>query len=686
VFFNQTLSNPYLDAFFVSLTTKGYLLFVPIIVGLFFFVEDRRRYLAGLLILFLSLSLNDWISTECKSLFERIRPCHFKDYRDVIGCSNSFSMPSNHASNAFAVATVLIYFFKDLKSSPLLSICTITIAIFIGISRIYLGVHYPSDVLVGALFGISISLSTISLSNKLKTYYKQSPIETIMLFLMVAFSLFRIYYIRHGGIDLSPDEAHYWEWSRRPDWSYYSKGPLVAWIIGLSTSVFGNSVLAIRIIAVIMLSISSMIIFSLTRQIAFRSLLNENDSKKAGLLAFLCIQTIPLFSVYGLVFTIDSPLIFFWSLSLYFFYKAMNDKGNYRTWFFLGLLIGLGLLAKYTMAFFIACFVVYIFIIDRKLFLKPYPYLTLFVTLLVFSPVIYWNMSNDWVTLKHTAGQANIASGLSLSVKYFFEFIGSQVGVVTPLLFIMLITSIFTTKKIMYKKDWLFVLTFSLPVLIFFLFKSLQGKVQANWAMPGYISLVILFSIVWFKGFVFFQEKISKETKLLTTAFLIVLLINIIGLYPHFFHIPTKLDPSARLRGWSSLANEVDKLRDSLQKLGEPVIIFSDSYQVASEMAFYLKGNPVTYCINFTNRRMNQYDLWEEPNHAIKRILFNHGKINGLFVGSTVLDYSGELSHYCERSEKHFINVVHKGRQMGLHFVFICYNLTSLPHERARHF
>lgn len=685
-FFNRTLSNPYLDILFVSLTTKGYLLFLPFLVYLFFLNKDKRLYLFYLALIFTTFALNDWFSTEIKSVFERIRPCHFGDYINVIGCSDSFSMPSNHASNAFAFATILIYLFRSERASLFISTCPLIIAVLISISRVYLGVHYPSDVIVGALLGFTIAITTINLFKRLQIYYKKSPVETIMFVLIIALSLFRIYYIRHGGIDLSPDEAHYWEWSRRLDWSYYSKGPLVAWLIGLTRNIFGDTVISIRILAVIMLSLGSIIIYSLTREIANSSVRDESDSKKAGLIAFLCMQIIPLFSVYGIVFTIDSPLILLWSCSLYFFYKAIKNENDYKNWILLGFFIGLGLLAKYTMSLFIICGFIYLFITEKKLLAKPYPYLALLICLLVFSPVIYWNFINDWVTVKHTAGQAHIDSGFSLSISSFFEFIGSQFGVITPLLFIMLLSVPFKIHNIVDKKAWIFLLSFSLPVLILFLLKSLQGKVQANWAMPGYISLLIAFAIIWSKDILIFQKEITKKTKILITAFLIALLVNIAGLYPHFFQIPAKLDPSARLRGWSNLAKEVDKLRDNLQKSGESILIFSDSYQVASEMAFYLKGNPITYCINFTNRRMNQYDLWEDPNQAIKRLKVDNGNINGIFVGSTVLDYSGELANRCERYDKTIIRVFQKGRLINSHFVFICYNLTSLPHQMARNY
>ncbi|HIJ59412.1 MAG TPA: phosphatase PAP2 family protein [Nitrospirae bacterium] len=672
-FFNNTLANPYLDIIFVFLTSKGYLIFLPFIIYLYFLMRDKRAFFASMVVFTIAICLNDWISTEIKGIFERLRPCLVHQFRDVIGCSSSYSMPSNHSSNAFTASTIL--FFLSKRARLFIKAMVFTVAFLIGLSRVYLGVHYPTDVIAGALIGILVATASIYGFNKLTHHFRQRPFETVLFFSTIAFSLFRIYYIRHGGLDLSPDEAHYWEWSRRPDWSYYSKGPLVAWLIGLSTYLLGNTVLAIRILSVIFHALSSLLLYNLTKQIARLTLKNghPDDAKRCGLIAFFSLQIVPLFSVYGIVFTIDTLLLFFWTASLFAFYKATYNNGDYRYWFLLGLLIGFGLLAKYTMVFFIVCAFIYLLIAHRTILLKPQPYFALILSLFIFSPVIYWNWSNDWVSLRHTAGHANIEEGFKISLSSFFEFIGSQIGVLTPILFIMLVMAFVKLK------DRPFIFSFSMPVLCFFVLKSLQGKVQANWAMPGYISALIGLSIHWYKGLT-----VSKrESRILLSTFLIALLINLVGLYPHFFHIPVKFDPSHRLRGWSNLAGDVDIIRQGLLKRDEPLIIFSDSYQVASEMAFYLKDNPKTYSINLTGRRMNQYDLWQNPMDELERLRNQYGKINGIFVGSTRLDYSSEFAHRCDRIEKKMLDLSHKNRVINSHFLLICYNLTSLPHRRA---
>ena len=96
--------------------------------------------------------------------------------------------------------------------------------------------------------------------------------------------------------------------------------------------------------------------------------------------------------------------------------------------------------------------------------------------------------------------------------------------------------------------------------------------------------------------------------------------------FPFLLPIPEKLDSSIRLMGWKEIGEEVSRIYDDMNSEA-PVFIFSTSYQISSEMAFYVKGNPFTYCINL-GRRMNQYDLWPGIENSIgyNAIFVSHDK------------------------------------------------------------
>jgi undecaprenyl-diphosphatase len=479
---------------------------------------------------------------------------------------------------------------------------------------------------------------------------------------LLALSIFRIYYILYGPLDLSPDEAHYWEWSRRLDLSYYSKGPMMAYLIAFSTSLFGDNVFGVRFFAVVFSVLSSIFLYKLGK---------EMYHEGVGAASALLLQLIPLYSAFGVIFTIDSPFIFFWILSLYLFWKAVGQESSGHPftgyWLLLGVSVGFGLLTKYTMAFFYLCaFLFLILSSDKRALLKTIsPYLALIISILIFSPVIIWNAGHDWVTFRHTAGQAHLADGVRISLKSLAEFIGSQLGVVTPILFMLTIIALWRVKG-KGRRD--FLLWFSLPVIVFFVVKSIQGKVQANWAMTGYITGLIAFSEVYISKW---KEHGPSLKKFIIAGIVLSFVVAAIAHYPSKFHVPVTLDPSSRLRGWKDLGWQVSDLHDEVPK-GEKVFIFSDSYQISSELAFYGRGHPVTYCVNL-GRRMNQYDLWPDFYSLINS--------DAIFVTIGDAEFHPRLREAFDHYEKRLLKVYDKDRFLRLYSVFLCHGFKGMKKE-----
>jgi len=595
-FINQNLQNPFFDMVMPFVTTQVFLVFLPFVLLLWF--REKKHVAPVLLAGLFAIAFADATGHLIKEIVMRQRPCHALDnVHLLVGCGRSYSMPSNHASNAFAFAMTVWFMLRSR-----FSLLFIGVAALIGISRVFAGVHYPSDVAAGALVGTAAAYSAVHLYRWTEKILLRRSYEQALFLALAMLSIFRIYFIMTGPFDLSPDEAHYWEWSRRPDWSYYSKGPVIAWLISIGTFFFGNTVLGIRAFAVLLSALSSILLFRLGKELY---------DERTGLTAALLLQAVPLFSVFGILLTIDSPFMFFWVLSLYLFHRIMrqelsseHERASSLLWILLGISTGLGLLTKFTMTFFLVSALLYLlFEKDARRLLKTSgPYLAFLISVLVFSPVIFWNASHGWVTLKHTVGQAHLQEGLVLSVWSFGEFLGSQFGVVTPLLFVMIIIAILKLRK---TEEGALLFWFSLPVLTFFLAKSLQGKVQANWAMTGYISGLVAFSAYYVSRW----QSLRKPLRVTAVfAICLAMLTTLFAHAPSLLRLPREFDPSMRLVGWKELGEEVSVLYNEMALKG-PVFVFSASYQVSSELAFYMKGNPVTYCASI-GRRMNQYDLW----------------------------------------------------------------------------
>lgn len=148
-FINQSLANSFFDII-MPIITNPYNWQIPILIiwlALMVFGGQKGR-VAGLLIIFVVIMSDQISSAIIKPSVGRIRPCHlYENLRMLVNCGGKYSFPSSHASNISAAALLFSYFYR--KGSLIF----LFIALIVGFSRVYVGVHYPLDVLAGFAVG-----------------------------------------------------------------------------------------------------------------------------------------------------------------------------------------------------------------------------------------------------------------------------------------------------------------------------------------------------------------------------------------------------------------------------------------------------------------------------------------------------------------------------------------------------
>lgn len=175
-FFNRTISNPVTDLLWPLITDYSSFLAVRVmllVVWLFLIIRGGKRGRTAALLCVLILVASDQLSSfVIKPLVSRPRPCHevggmpvLEGVRLLVNCGSGKSFPSSHAVNNFAMATLFAFYYRRW------SWAFFTWAMLVGLSRVAVGVHYPSDIAGGAIIGILVAAAVIALWTILQRRY-----------------------------------------------------------------------------------------------------------------------------------------------------------------------------------------------------------------------------------------------------------------------------------------------------------------------------------------------------------------------------------------------------------------------------------------------------------------------------------------------------------------------------------
>ena len=508
-------------------------------------------------------------------------------------------------------------------------------------------------------------------------YSADSRRGPLLLFLFLGFFVtFHLWFIATGHFNLAPDEAQYWSWSKRLDWSYYSKGPMVAYLIALSTRLGGDTEFFVRLPTVLLSAGTALLTFSLADRLCC--------SKRAGLEAVLLLAAMPLAEAGSVLMTIDAPLVFFWCLTLLLIHRALTTDGN-AWWFLAGIGLGLGLLSKYTMAVMIPQISLYLALSRGHRFWirRSGPYLALGVGLLLFVPVLWWNATHGLVSLHHLLAQLGGGKAVVVPLKSLGQFVGSQAVVVTPVVFILLMIGIWDAGRAVLTRNGddtsRFLFCASVPLLVVCLIICLWTKVQANWGTPAYVAAAIA-AVRWGSGSSPDGIPASRRWQsrpLFAAALMTGFLVSAIGHFPQSlasvgFPLPRDLDPTKRLRGWTELGGQVGEIYQGMSR-SRPTFVFSDQYQIASEIMFYVPARPKTYSIQL-GRRMNQFDVWGGTEEVLGwDAIFVTGRTDGL-----PLEVLRSFEYVVREWPYHLLNI---DQSAALHSwsIFRCYGFRGFP-------
>jgi 4-amino-4-deoxy-L-arabinose transferase-like glycosyltransferase len=401
-----------------------------------------------------------------------------------------------------------------------------------------------------------------------------------------------------GLTPLFPDETYYWEWSRHLATGYFDHAPMIAWLIRAGTLVAGDTPLGVRLYPAIAGVVAGLFLSAGARRLA---------GERAAVLTAVIFAVMPLSSVGLILATPDAPLLAAASATLYCVLRAIEHPPrslpSLRWWFLGGAALGLAMLSKYTGV--LLPLGVFAALLARKPLRarlgEPGPYVATAIALLVFSPVVVWNASHDWASfafqLQHGLGGV---SGSAL--KRELELIGGQAGLVTPILFAMMVIALRASPAAPSASALL--APIAITIFAFFMYSATRRRVEANWPALAYLPGMLLIAA---------RASSRQWDRWMRAGIGLAALFTLVGYVNAFapiLPVPARRDPVARSHGWNDLARAVNRIYEPRLPISSyRTWVAADRYQEASELAFHLPNHPETFALNLTSRP-NQYDLW----------------------------------------------------------------------------
>lgn len=414
--------------------------------------------------------------------------------------------------------------------------------------------------------------------------------------------------------ELVADEAHYWDWSRRAELSYYSKGPGVAWAIRASTALFGHGEAAIRFPAVVAAAVAALAVAALARGLA-----PPGGRVRAGWLGALLVSLIPVYQGAALLMTIDGPYVACWALACLLAWRLrerLTSGGGGVLWPALGLALGTGFLFKYTILLLVPGLLAFAF--PRRLPARRWAaglVACVATFLAAVTPVVAWNAAHGWPTVAHLLGRVGAPGGdepvravWRYSPLATLDLLGSQLGLVGPLLVLSIALVLGDARAGEARAR--FAVACAAPVLLFYLALTLVSKVQGNWPVAGYVTL-LAWAAARLAGSP--TPRLARALRL-STAWGVATGLGMLALGP-LARLPglSRVVPLHRLAGHRERARQVEAALEVERARGAEPLIIATRYGETSLLAYYLPSRPRVLCAShaFGGRR-TAYDYFAD--------------------------------------------------------------------------
>ena len=389
-----------------------------------------------------------------------------------------------------------------------------------------------------------------------------------------------------GLVDLTPEEAYYWGYAQWLDIGYLDHPPMVAWLIWLSTSLVGDCEIGVRLPALACSAAAATFVFLLARNLVNRA---------AAFRSVLLFAVLPVYFAVGFMTLPDAPLYAAWAGCLYFLERALiGDRP--RAWWGAGLCLGLGMLSKYTIALLAPATLAFVLLDapSRRWLRRPHPYVACLLAGAIFSPVLIWNIRNEWASFAFQSTR-RLSEHATFSLHLL---VASVLVLLTPVGVVAVVKALASPPGGSHRQKFrrrrrLFALAYMLVPLGVFVAFSLGHPPKLNWTGPIWLAVLPLIAqqIVPKHGSAGWWTRWAPRLWLPTVTALLVIYGGM--LYALHLGLP-EVPGSGRMEtplAWQEMAERTDAIAGEVeaQTGTTPIIAGMDRYGITSELAFYQK-------------------------------------------------------------------------------------------------
>ena len=396
-------------------------------------------------------------------------------------------------------------------------------------------------------------------------------------------------------LELGNDEVYYWTYAQHLEWNYFDHPPMVGLLIRFTTlNLMVQSEFFVRLGPIICSAANTWLIFQMGSLI---------KNEKAGWYAALLFTSSIYCSIIAGTFILpDSPQVLFWILSMYLMLilisQNQSQKTNHLLMLALGVCIGLCIMSKVHGVFLWFGFGMYILVYQRQWLRSPYLYIAGILTLIIISPIFFWNLNNHFITYSFHSNRVGFWARKPELDNFLQQFIGSvfYCNPVNFIIYVVALIALFRKNSGIHSGYQRLLLLLGLPLIIILFLISFFNETLPHWSGPAYISLMLIAATYLESRRQSIGIPPSMKFALGLISFIIVIGIPAIKWLP--IQVGNKQeeflgkgDPSLDLTGWETFSHSFDSLYMNDKKSGlmkSTAFIISDYWFPAAHLDYYL--------------------------------------------------------------------------------------------------